>query len=101
MIVKEYFMTRNDGVRLYRTYSDEEKPLLQVETGIAYAEAIDVEDAPYTYTEFREISETITPGKPFNKGDLGYWKSEIYECLLDNIIWNPDQFAAAWTKVPV
>lgn len=54
MIVKEFFMTRKDGVNLYRTYSDQNKMILQVETDIKYAEAIDVENAPYTYQETDE-----------------------------------------------
>lgn len=52
MAVKtDYYNTRSDGVRLFRTYSDEGYMLLQNETGIEYSEAIDVENAPYTYTE--------------------------------------------------
>lgn len=51
MIVIEFYRTRNDGVNLFRTYSDEGCYMLQVETGLEYAEAIDVENAPYTYTE--------------------------------------------------
>ena len=51
MIQKEFYMTRSDGVKLYRTYSDSNKDLLQVETGAIYGEAIDVEDAAYTYQE--------------------------------------------------
>ncbi len=54
MLIKEYFMTRKDGVNLYRTYSDKNKMILQIETGIKYAEAIDVENAPYTYQETDE-----------------------------------------------
>lgn len=54
MIVKEFYMTRKDGVKLYRNYSDQNKMILQVETGIKYAEAIDVEFAPYTYQETDE-----------------------------------------------
>ena len=54
MIVREYFKTRNDGVRLYRTYSDESYMIKQVETGVVYDEAIDVESAPYTYIETEE-----------------------------------------------
>ena len=56
-IVKELFKTRNDGVKLYRTYSDIGRQILQVETGIVYDEAIDVEGAPYTYTESDEERE--------------------------------------------
>ena len=57
MIVKEEFKTRADGVKLVRTYSDEGKKIIQNETGIEYTEAIDVENAPYTYTESDEDVE--------------------------------------------
>ena len=57
MIVKEEYKTRADGVKLYRTYSDEGKLIIQNETGILYSEAIDVENAPYTYTESDEDVE--------------------------------------------
>lgn len=51
MVLKEYYKTRQDGVRLYRTYSDANKYIIQQPTGIEYSEAIDVETAPYTYIE--------------------------------------------------
>jgi hypothetical protein len=51
MIIKEFYRQRKDGVNLFRTYSDKELYILQNETGIEYAEAIDVEGAPYTYSE--------------------------------------------------
>lgn len=51
MIVREFFKERKDGVKLYRTYSDENKYILQNETNTEYSEAIDVEDSGYTYTE--------------------------------------------------
>lgn len=72
MINTSYFKTRSDGVKLFRTIDakvdengnflkDEEGqliptglPILQVETGIPYSEAIDVENAPYTYVEVEE-----------------------------------------------
>ena len=57
MIVKEAYQTRTDGVKLFRTYSDEGKKIIQNETGILYSEAIDVENAPYTYTESDEEIE--------------------------------------------
>ena len=57
MIVREEYKTRADGVKLFRTYSDEGKQIIQNETGIKYAEAIDVENAPYTYTESDEDIE--------------------------------------------
>lgn len=58
MIVKEEYKTRSDGVKLFRTYSDENRKIIQNETGIVYAEAIDVENAPYTYCESTEVIET-------------------------------------------
>lgn len=51
MIVREFYKTRKDGVNLYRTYSDSNMYIRQIETGVEYSEAIDVEDAPYTYEE--------------------------------------------------
>ncbi len=57
MIIKEEYKTRADGVKLFRTYSDEGKQIIQNETGNVYAEAIDVENAPYTYSESDEVIE--------------------------------------------
>ena len=51
MIIKEFYKKRSDGVNLYRTYSDSRLMIKQVETGNVYAEAIDVENASYTYEE--------------------------------------------------
>lgn len=59
MVIKELYMTRKDGVKLFRSYSDEDRYLIQNETGVTYAEAIDVENAPYTYTETDELIEPI------------------------------------------
>lgn len=58
MIKREFYKTRNDGVNLYRSYSDINHYIKQNETGVIYTEAIDVEDAPYTYSETADfISE--------------------------------------------
>ena len=51
MKIKEFFKTRNDGVNLYRTYSDQGFMLRQVETDVLYSEAIDIEGSTYTYEE--------------------------------------------------
>lgn len=51
MIQREFYTQRSDGVKLYRTYSDAGMMIRQNETGMEYAEAIDVEVASYTYTE--------------------------------------------------
>ena len=57
MIQRELFMTRKDGVNLYKTYSDEDFYIIQNETGRKYIAAIDVENAEYTYSESDEKIE--------------------------------------------
>ena len=59
MIRRVFYETREDGVNLYRTYSDEGFKIMQLQTGIVYDEAIDVENAPYTYIETTEKVEVI------------------------------------------
>lgn len=59
MIVKEFYKTRSDGVKLYRSYSDKGNYIKQVETGNLYSEAVDVETAPYTYVETDEKIEEV------------------------------------------
>ena len=55
MVQRDYYMRRNDGVVLYRSYSDEGYFIRQVETDNVYSEAIDVDGAPYTYEETDEL----------------------------------------------
>lgn len=57
MIKREFYKEREDGVKLYRTYSDEGYRIKQVETGNIYIEAVDVETANYTYVETDEKIE--------------------------------------------
>ena len=49
MIVTEYYKTRNDGVDLQRTYSDE--GYLLERNGVFYVEAIDPKNSGRTYVE--------------------------------------------------
>ena len=49
MIVTEFYKTREDGVRLVRTYSD--AGMLIERDGVVYEEAIDPEDSGRVYTE--------------------------------------------------
>ena len=58
MIVREFYGIRQDGVALFRTYSDKGLVIMQ-NTGEKYGEAIDVENAPYTYVETDEKAEEI------------------------------------------
>ena len=50
-IIKEFYKTRDDGVNLYRTYSDLGLKIQKVGTNMMYNEAVDVESALYTYIE--------------------------------------------------
>ena len=50
-IKKEFVAETADGVKLYRTFSDESRKILQNETGIIYDDAVDVENAEFSYSE--------------------------------------------------
>lgn len=58
MIVREFYEVRSDGVRLFKTYSDSGLMIQQNESGNIYSEAVDVENAPFTYSETDEQIET-------------------------------------------
>ena len=51
MIIKEYYRTREDGVRLYKSYSDQNLYIRKIGTEEVYSEAIDVYPCRYTYEE--------------------------------------------------
>lgn len=57
-IVREFYKTRNDGINLYRTYSNDGYKIHKLNTEEIYDEAIDVENAPYEYEETTEKIET-------------------------------------------
>ena len=74
MIIKELYTTRPDGVKLFLNYSDKGVYIRQDQTGIEYTEAIDVETAPYTYTETNKPIE----GEPQDEAEQ---KAEAYDYL--------------------
>lgn len=51
MIVKEFYKIRKDGINLFRTFSDIGVMIKKVGTNEIYDEAVDVEDATFTYEE--------------------------------------------------
>ena len=51
MLQKEFVAETADGVKLYRTFSDEHRKILQNETGLIYDDAVDVENAEFSYSE--------------------------------------------------
>lgn len=54
MIISEFYMTRRDGVQLFRTYSDRGVYIRKDGTDEKYEEAIDVENVPFLYIETDE-----------------------------------------------
>lgn len=71
MIKKEHYRTREDGVELYRTFSDTDHLIKKVVDGVTYGDAIDVSEneeyeevdgyvdleGPDTYEEILEVTE--------------------------------------------
>lgn len=66
MVNRKYYLTRADGVNIYRIYSDLTPTILQLQTGYVYdcwtydkegkpdfekSGIYDIENAPYTYHE--------------------------------------------------
>ena len=57
MIKREFYKERNDGVKLYKTYSDENYRIQKIGTDEIYDEAIDIESSNYEYIETDEKIE--------------------------------------------
>ena len=51
MIKSEYFLTRKDGVKLIKTYSDEGFMIQNTETNEVFSEAIDPDNSGRVYIE--------------------------------------------------
>lgn len=61
-IIREYYTTRKDKIKLYRTYSDDNKIIHKIGTSEEYVEAIDIENAPFEYEETdKDIPEMEEP----------------------------------------
>jgi hypothetical protein len=59
-IIKEFYMTRSDGVNLYRSYSDLGLQIHKIGTEEVYDEAIDIENSGFEYEETEIPIEKIT-----------------------------------------
>ena len=77
MIIKELYTTRPDGVKLFLNYSDKGVYIRQDQTDTLYDEAIDVENAPYTYTE----TDIPAEGELTPIDDETEQKAEAYDYL--------------------
>ena len=90
-VTRVYYMSRTDGVELYRfatpNIKNEETgefwppkfKIKQDQTGTLYDEAIDVENAPYTYTETDIPAESDIEPSPIDE-DMRK-KSEAFDYL--------------------
>lgn len=63
MIVKEFYITRQDGVNLYRTYSDKGVQIRKVGTDEIYDEAVDIESVTFIYEETGQALERVLAGQ--------------------------------------
>lgn len=75
-IVKEFYKTREDGVKLYRTYSDNGYMIKKINTEEIYEEAIDVENSSYEYEETDEVIEDSS---------LMELKAQAYDILVGEV----------------
>lgn len=55
MIKKEHYKTREDGVELYRTYSDTDHKILNKRTSVIYNDAVDISENE----EYEEVEDYI------------------------------------------
>ena len=51
MIIREFYRVREDGIKLYQTYSDLKVYIQKAGTDEIYESAIDIEDANFIYVE--------------------------------------------------
>lgn len=48
---------------------------------------------------FRIIPATITVATAFAKDECGWWGDELYNSLVNNNVYTPEQYAPNWEKV--
>lgn len=44
----------------------------------------------------RIIPEVITAGTAFAKGEQGWWGDVLYESVINDNVWTPEQYPAGW-----
>lgn len=74
MIKQEYYSTRTDGVRLYRTYSTDGY-YIQRNDGVIYVDAVDPEGSEYIYAE----TDELIPEEPHDADEL----AEAWDILVE------------------
>lgn len=78
MLIKQYYMTRPDGVELEITFSDQGRVV--VRDGVSYDEAIDVKNRHLEYTEGRVLVYDPVSA-------VEYWTKKINEeeAVIDDV----------------
>lgn len=71
MIITEYFRTREDGVVLNRTYSDQN--MMIERDGVRYSEAIDPAELNRQYTETDEPIEEEATAEDYKAAFAEMW----------------------------
>lgn len=66
MIKKEHYKTREDGVELYRTYSDTDHKILNKRTSVIYNDAVDISENE----EYEEVEDYIELEGPDTYEDI-------------------------------
>lgn len=67
-------------------------------------EANNPENAPALWEDiqykdgYRIIPEVITVTSAFSKGEVGWWKGELYKSLVDYNVYTPSEYARNWEK---
>lgn len=90
-VVGEFYMTRSDGVELYRfavpntkagdEWGSPKFKIRQDQTGTLYDEAIDVEGAQYTYTE----TDIPAEGEPTPVDEVTEQKAAAFDYLIGRV----------------
>ena len=68
-VIREYYMTRNDGVKIFRSYSDKDVYIRKEGTDLTGVEMYDVEDAHFVYVETDTPIETEEPNETAQKAE--------------------------------
>lgn len=79
MIKQDFYLKRDDGVNLYRTYSNDGHRIVQTDTGAVYDEAVDVENSGHIYVESAEMIDHGDPPDGMNQAAEYLLKTQMMQ----------------------
>jgi hypothetical protein len=53
-------------------------------------------DIPKYKNGYRIIPSSIASEEAFAKEECGWWNNELYESIIDNNAWNPEEYSIGW-----